>query len=240
MKISILIAYRKEGNETSNIERCLESLRNTANNPDNYEILIKCDDDDIHEVLGARCISTPRASGYADLHKYYMDLFAIASPESELFWVLSDDVEIKMQDWDVALLDIAKQHIGKPYVINTATIFNMLTTNKNEAINGADSYPLWSRNWLAIAGFGYVWATDGWTSILAHTLENDFGIMVNDYRYFVYIRPYRYPEDSIDESLPKWKLRKQQRDKMFETLGSPQMQSIIQLKAAALAREIRS
>lgn len=239
MKISILIAHRKEGNENSNIERCLESLRNTASSPDNYEILIKCDDD-IHEVSGARCISTPRAGGYADLHKAYMDLLIIASPESELFWVISDDVEIRMQDWDMALLDIAKQHIGKPYVINTATIFNMLTTNKNDAINGADSYPLWSRNWLAIAGFGYTWATDGWTSLLAHALENDFGVMVNDYRYFVYIKPYRHPEASIDASLPKWKLRKQQRDKMFEIHISPQIQNIIHLKAAALAREIRA
>ena len=161
--ITIMLGCRMGGSDTCRLRQCLTSLIDNATDVGNFEILVKCDNDDpaldeiIHTLhqLGCRanirCIVTPRGLGYTDLHKAYLDLLRIANPTSELYWVISDDIEMQTPGWDNKMLAAVSRHADAPFVLITKEFDH---TSMRDAAERCDPYPMVEM--LARAA-GWVW-----------------------------------------------------------------------------------
>ncbi len=201
--ITIFLACR--AGETSNLKEFLSSLCN-ASTPDNYEILIKFDDDDpslasLLDIVekakehgrekispdtgesegffpgqNIRYIVTPRGLGYGDLHKAYIDLLRIADPKTEMYWTLSDDVILLGRNWDLYLKESAKAFSDGLFVICPTSVVNYRGMSDQEALEICDNYPVWSAKLLHAMGFGYTFAMDAWTNMLMRKLFYVHGI----------------------------------------------------------------
>lgn len=236
MKISILIASRKAGNENSRLNDCINSLIANCSNPENFEILVKYDDDDLERGgphSSVKSIVTSRALGYEDLHKAYLDLLCIGSPESELFWVLSDDTEVTVKGWDEHLINIAKHNIGKPYVIHVSGQ-QRLATSAISAIEYCENYPVWSKKWVGlVGGFGYTFSTDGWTSLICYLLRKFFNIspVIN-----IALGLTRHRCQADNPGSERWN---GVRHRTIQKMLSPQLQSLLAVTAESIANSIK-
>jgi hypothetical protein len=245
--LTILMASRMAENENCRLEACLKSLASTSHSSYNFEILIKFDYDDaslpqllatvknMSEALRIRHIVTPRASGYGDLHKAYMDLLRIASPKSGLYWVISDDVELESQYWDLRLLNHADQYQDGLFTLHCIKKLDFATITPYDAINSPDPYPVWSKRWIGMqGGFGLVFATDGWTSLLHHRLRTGYEIDRCVFVEGISIKRHIAPSDI--EGSERWNgIRRETHEHML----SPQTQSLIDYTAQSFAYYLR-
>jgi hypothetical protein len=225
----------------------MDSLLENSSCPRSIEILVKTDDDDkdhplarggIDYPVSVKTIVTPRAGGYADLHKAYMDLMREASQESGLFMVMSDDAIIGTKGWDEKLLNIAVRHKGWPHIINTVSDIDTATLSNGSCIGHVDTYPAWNREWISVAGFGYSFNTDGWTGLLCYNLERGFKINKAEYRTFCPLDIKRGPDEQGDDE--RWNgTRKWQIRRMESALFSDHMQNMAWMNSGALALAIR-
>jgi hypothetical protein len=98
------------------LARCVDSLLAKADNPNNIEILLKLDEDDLPNVECAYrmasffrtpigIVVTPQGNGYYDIHRFLNNL-AVAARGDWLF-VFNDDAVITTQGWDTVLADCA-------------------------------------------------------------------------------------------------------------------------------------
>lgn len=241
MKISILIASRRKGNINSNLQRCIESLARNCSSLDNFEIRVKFDDDDIDvsfnidDAIDYGAIITPRALGFEDLHKAYLDLLRICSPESELYWILSDDTEVLKKDWDMLLLSIARENRNRAFVINTSEDLNVMGKSQKDAMGVADGYPVWSRQWVGISGgFSYAWATDAWTALVCHEIEHRRKFTKEDYRFFCNVRVIRHCEEDGTLSPHFVEERQGAFNRMMDFCMSAQGQNLLRMRADSL------
>lgn len=260
--ITILLASRSGGN--SRLEYLLSSLQN-ASCVDNYEVLIKFDDDDpdldrLKSVVGSarekgrekisldtgeseghasgqniRYIVTPRGLGYGDLHKAYLDLLVIASPKTDMYWVLSDDVLIQGALWDKYLMNATKSYADGIYVICPMFLQNYNSLSDRDALEICDNYPVWSAKLVAaMGGFGYTFSTDGWTNILLRKIFLLYGI---DRRIHIpQINLWRRTCEADGPGSERYEgIRKQ----TIDILLSPQVQILLEGQARAIAGYIK-
>lgn len=146
-----------------------------AYDKNNFEFLIKFDEDDEEAARlfnqlpsNARYIVEPRGEGYSGLHNWYAYLYKMAKPESDLFWVIGDDLDIFTKHWDKLILKAHKKYKDKTVIIRAKKLIR-LHKQIYPPIK-IDSYPVWTRNWLDITGFGTFTYIDVWTAILEHHL----------------------------------------------------------------------
>ena len=243
-KISIILASRVKGNKNSDIINLIETSCSKAFDKNSFEFLIKFDDDDEDAKIVAEKISklpvstniivTPRGKGYADLHKAYLDLFMIADKDSEIFWVVSDDMIIESDGWDKLLIDAFNENIGKTFVMHAAKLKNLVNSSVTHAVESVDCYPIWTRKWLCSAGFGYSFSTDGWTGLIEYLLFRDYGI---DNR--VYVEGIKYRR-KIDEEIdgvnaPRWN---NERKTMINMISNQNFIKISEETASSVASKI--
>jgi hypothetical protein len=241
--ITLLMCCRKAGNDNSRLDLLFESLLQHADNPANAEMLIKFDDDDpelddslriidrFKDRLAIRYIVTSRAGGYSDLHKAVLDLLRIADPDSVVFWGLCDDIEITSPGWDTKILAHCNDYADGLFVLHFIHIVDFAKHSPRETISMPEPLPAWSRKWLGLqGGFGYVFACDGWTSLLSHRLTTAYGI---DRRIWVDGVTFSRRLSAIDkEGSERWNgIRRITHDQML----SPQLQSLVDCTAQAFA-----
>lgn len=184
--LSLIMCCRIKGNVNSDLLNVLKDFISKASSPDSLEILIKFDDDDddaakIFEELKAlpvtvKYIVTPRGLGFADLHKACMDLIPIADVNSELFWGITDDMDIYTQNWDRLIYDAYKKAKVKTCVLRVGKVIKFHKISLADTPHKLDSFPVWSRGWLTTAGIGYTTGCDIWTNMLEYLLFRDHGI----------------------------------------------------------------
>jgi hypothetical protein len=245
--LTIMMASRMGENENSRLEACLNSIADTAHESGNVEVLLKFDEDDtclsrlldiarqMRGRLDIRYIVTPRAGGYGDLHKAYLDLLRIAHPESTLYWVISDDIELESKGWDDMFVRHSNHYEDGLFVLQTIKKLDFAAITPYDTINSPDPYPIWSKRWVGMqGGLGYVFATDGWTSLLHHRLITRYGI---DRCVFIEgIRIKRHIAASDVEGSPRWNgIRR----KTHEYMLSPQ-QGLIDYTAQSYACYVES
>ena len=209
----------------------------------NVELLIKFDlDDESLELLqdtvsqftnkmSIRYIVTSRAGGYGDLHKAYLDLLRLANADTTMYWVISDDITLDSQGWDSELLSCSKKYTDGIFVIHTSHLLDHLTITPRESIESPDAYPVWSAKWIGLqGGFGYTFATDGWTSMVCHRLMNEYHF---DRRIMANIRIARNPCAADMPGSERWHgIRKQTHD----FIVSPQLQKLADCTAQNMVR----
>ena len=253
-KITIMMGARIGGNDNSRLPECLLALSTHAESKNRYEVLIKMDDDDpglgslkatiesFSDRVNIRYIVTPRGRGYADLHKAYLDLMLMASPLSEMFWVLSDDVMVAGHHWDRKLLDCAAKSPDGVFVITPTAKVDYSMMAQHEALNTMENYPVWSRGWVGICGgFGYTFSTDGWTNLICWKLVREYGL---DPRLLP--EPLQSPAGAVPsilmartrgaQDVPGSERWNTARKEMFDKVLSAQVQSLLDYTVHAIAR----
>lgn len=245
LTISIFMACRAKQSGELIMRNALTSLIANAKSPHSLEFLLKFDDDDPRlQELTAVCdelapkvgnlkfIITPRGAGYSDLNKAYNDLLRVASPQTELYWVISDDLEIYSKNWDSILM--AHKHSDGLYMIHFMhrLWYNRISL-RDDSIEGPDCYPVWSKLWIGLqGGFGHVFATDGWTSLVRHRLWTKHKI---DRGFFVDIKMRRHEGADDLAGSERWNTV---RKEILDLMVSDQMLQLADMTAQCFAQHI--
>lgn len=172
----------------------LDSLRKMSSNYNNFEVLVKFDNDDkeVSKVLPKlstypfkiKYLIEPRGRGYIDLHVFYNRLFSIVDERSIVIGAMGDDFEIIEKDWDELILSKTKAFTDGIYVIHgrphppyqrenyeKQQFFLDYDIDQSEDLEIIDEAPLWGRKLLNICGgFGHLSFTDLWTLMLEYYL----------------------------------------------------------------------
>lgn len=107
MKITIVIPSR---NRQTLLKNCIESFKSTAKNPDNAEIIVVADDDDVSfdEFDISSVAQFYKVKRHSHFHTHYTN-FGQSKGTGELLWIMNDDCEIVTQDWDDILTNFTSQ-----------------------------------------------------------------------------------------------------------------------------------
>jgi glycosyltransferase involved in cell wall biosynthesis len=107
MFVSVLLPTR---GRTESVKSSIESLLETAIEPENIEILFRLDDDDDTDPeelqalhTNVKIITGPRLKGYQSLDIFYNELCEIATGEWLFLW--NDDAVMLSDCWDLFLLE---------------------------------------------------------------------------------------------------------------------------------------
>lgn len=109
-KISVLVPTRQRLNF---LEKMIESFNDTVDNPEQAEIIFRCDSDD-RETIEYLCkilqktIIGPRGEGYKSLPAFYNDMARIA--KGDLLMCCNDDVIFKTKGWPAILIEEANKY----------------------------------------------------------------------------------------------------------------------------------
>lgn len=190
--ISLILCCRITGNVNSDLINVLNNINKKAHNINNFEILIKFDNDDEEAKLlldklpkNTKYIFGDRLRGYEDLHVFYEQLYAISNKSHELIWAITDDFDVFEDNWDAKMLKSYKKYNGKTVILRLGKLIRLhRMTYPPKKI---DSWPVWTRKWLECAGFGPFLLVDVWTAILEYLLFRDHNI---DNR--ILVKPFNY------------------------------------------------
>lgn len=231
-KISLLINSRIEGNANWGLKNLLKDLAYKSADINNFEVLIKFDDDDVAVVeldptLNCKitAIRTPRRRGYADLHCGYADLMPLVSESSIMVGAIADDMRVIHQGWDELLLKTAR---------NCRELFIIHSHKPNENVNidnleGTvhDESPFWSKKLIHICQCNWwIYATDAWTTALEYWLEK-YGCNFTVLTHLGLFR--RNFNGAIDtqQNTERWNVR----SKMFEFTRGSFFKKMVRLQA---------
>lgn len=187
--ISLFMCSRIAGNPNSRLVSTLESIIAQASQPQRVEVWVKFDEDDqeVPQLLEQlkrfenkahiHYLISPRGAGYSDLHKAYHDLLVRFNPASKIYWILSDDVEIRCAGWDDYILENANRFNDGIFIMHAAPLVNYEKVSRQLVLETSDPYPIFSKNWVTIAnGFGYTFAIDAWAGLLEQELITQYGV----------------------------------------------------------------
>lgn len=126
----------------ASLRRAVTSLLDTADNPDQVEVLIALDPDDDTAPAAAglaafpavRFWTAPERYGYHGLHRYCEHLAATATGKWLLLW--NDDAVMQTRGWDTIIASHA---------------YAVLWPQSNVA-PGCCTFPVWPRAWMAATG----------------------------------------------------------------------------------------
>lgn len=198
--ISLLVCSRISGNKNFSLLNLLESLKQMSTNYENFEVLVKFDNDDkkVRRVLPKldsypfkiKYIIEPRGRGYVDLHVFYNRLFSQVDERSVVIGAVADDFEITQEGWDEVVLSKTNAFQDQIFMIHgrphppyyrenyqEQRFFLDFDINSLEDLEIVDEAPLWGRKLLDICGgFGHLSFTDVWTLMLEWYLFHRCGI----------------------------------------------------------------
>jgi len=130
----------------------IESLLNNANDPNNFELLLGIDEDDLETLQKAKQFSEQNKNlnirysiseryGYKELHKYLNDLCKIS--KGELIFLWNDDARIDTKNWDLKIKKYSEE--------NEKMLFLFLNNVRPQNMNW--NFPLVNRRVCETLGF---------------------------------------------------------------------------------------
>ena len=193
---SIVLATRSGATEFSGPLKLLKDMRNKMSNPQNFEIIIRGDDDDLklpefknliekeNFPFRTMVISGSRSRGYDDLHKFYNECFVHLSHQTRFIFSLPEDVEIQVDGWDAFLIN-EYEKANKQFNHPVFTMHQSLLPGDcsyDSCLENPDSFPIYSKEWIcSVGGFSHTGANDSWIQAVHHFLINDYGLMVRHF-----------------------------------------------------------
>lgn len=170
MFLSIFIATIRP----TNVIGFLNNIRETIDDPDSTEILIKVDkgNNKLVQIIEEykktapfviKYIASEKLDGYYSLDVGYNELLQMAHPETYFCWLLTDEIRLKTKGWDTIL----KKYIGF-FPDDIFRIKLSIFQAKNyldffECLPCPDNYAVTTRKWLEITGgWGNFWGPDSW------------------------------------------------------------------------------
>ena len=110
--VSILIPTRGRANR---LLKTLASLRETASSLDNYEVILRVDEDDEETQFAdfnsdeMRHMLIRERVGYGRLGEMYDEMAAMA--QAPWIWIMNDDCEVKGRGWDTQIKDYSFERV---------------------------------------------------------------------------------------------------------------------------------
>ena len=155
MLVSILLPTRgRSEDENGMLIESVKSLVDTANSLDNFEILVRFDDDDIKSINFFKKYVSKNFSkvdikvftgfrwGYKQNHKYYNELATAAI--GDMLWLWNDDIEMGSDDWDITLKEASDD--GKRFVLFSQFLSTM--RNMHFWYPGQSPFPIIPKRWF--------------------------------------------------------------------------------------------
>lgn len=161
LNFSLLVPTRAR---ISGLKRLLRSIKATTNHPENIEVLILCDDDDLdtikvldkiqetYKILNIVCYKRPRSEWNNE--DYYNYLARKAS--GRFIWVVADDLKFLVKGWDYYILNKLNTYLmDKPDRLVCANILDNTPGPGDPPANKKEfpCFPLFSREVLNLLGF---------------------------------------------------------------------------------------
>lgn len=202
-QISVLIPSRKR---IDSLIRCVNNLVSTADDPNNFEVLIRLDHDDkdsikrIEELpydkVDIYIIIGNRFGGYADLHLYVNELCAISN--GRFLFLYNDDATILTKKWDLII-------VGESQVVGLNPLSN---TEKKQKY---DIFPIIHRKIYETLGFFSLSPhNDSWMFELIKTVELEKKIPELKIRHYrIEARDVTYDEKVSQLKISQGKHRKE-------------------------------
>lgn len=193
---SIVMASRSGITEFSGPIKFLQNALEKSKNHNNFEIIIRCDEDDkllqdLESSLSSKNFPFPvklitglKLSGYLDLHKFYNECLLKVSDKSKFIFSLPEDVTINIENWDQILIDEyhkARKEHGHPFFTMHQTL-SPGDLNIDACIETPDPFPIYSREWLSVCnGISHTGANDSWVQCIHHYLIKNHGIFIKHF-----------------------------------------------------------
>ena len=243
-RISLLVCSRIEGNENHGLKNLLDDLSAKSSNKDNFEILIKFDEDDIAADpswrallsdydLNIKKIITPRGKGYADVHKGYTQLMPYVAESSNIIGAVADDFRVITEGWDQILINTAAAreyfiiHSHKPN--ENVNIDNLIDTIHDES-------SFWSKKVIyACQCQWWVYATDAWTTALEYYLSKHCVKLALLTHATLFQRHFNNKIDTY-ENKERWAVR----DTAFKFTQSKFFKDMVRLQAQNITLQFRN
>jgi len=163
-------------NRPQHVAAFLENLRETAEDPGSFEVLIRVDegDDATYEAIraqqklsGFRVQMLVERNDKPFLHnviKSYDRLtFEMSSPSVYFFWNLTDEIRLQTKGWDRILKGYMKLYGDDVFRIEPSKCNLRNYYTLEECVHSPDNYPVTTRRWLSlVGGWGDCWGTDSW------------------------------------------------------------------------------
>ena len=151
---------------SQHLDGLIENIFNSVSDPNNIEVVFRCDDDDIETINflkekisdKVRMIVGPRGIGYSELHVFYNQI--CESSGAEWLFLFNDDAELNKTDWDLRLKEI-----------NDVVVLQPLTTNGRGWQSG-NIFPIMHRKIYETLGhFSLCNMNDAYVSNLANEVN---------------------------------------------------------------------
>ena len=200
MKVSILIPSR---GRIDNLIKSIDSIVNTANSLDNFELLIRFDNDDYENINSFVEYNTKNYKefpikifigkrwGYELLHKYYNELSKMST--GNLLWLWNDDLMMRTKYWDIILKSSSDN--GNKFALFNPWTNHILYTHKMDWYWGQSLFPIIPKKWFDTTG--------RWSS--CHSVDTPVQIISHSLKIFEYVDIYVehlrvYSDLNIDEN----------------------------------------
>ena len=106
-------------------------------------------------------------------------MIKIVNKNSRLYWIISDDIKITLSNWDGKVLKLLESKNSDYFVIHPTHLTNLDSEgshNLYSIVNILETYPIFSKSWIDLVGFGEVAFTDAWCSLLEFFLYKEHKI----------------------------------------------------------------
>lgn len=170
-KVSVLLPTRKRFNTVVN---SVNSLFETCNDVENFEVLIAMDKDDIDTMILTKEFISDKPNiklfiyerqFYHGLHNYYNGLSNEAVGTSLFLW--NDDAIMRSKNWD---LEVLKQH--ETFCVISPMVDTMETYWRTQGV----LFPIIPKKWFDLTGsWSSVPSCDSWIDVVSKRL----GLLVN-------------------------------------------------------------
>lgn len=237
--ISLLMCSRAKGNKNHGLKRFLESLYAQSHSWDNFEVLIKIDEDDDEFDFNVlknwpfqiKHIVSGRGRGYEDLHIGYKQIFNMIDKRSVMVGCVADDFTVLTPYWDVVLLRKVNEIKGNIFIIHSHPV-NLDFSFKDMSNVLVDDAPFWSVHLMNTVDTDWIiYGTDAWTSALEKILKQN-GVSISLFTGTTLFQ--RHSDQSIDgPEGPRWT---NERKRMFEYIATDEFKQRITLQATQVMK----
>ena len=186
--ISFLLSSRSPSGQ---LDSMLQSMHDMAKNPQQIEVLVKIDRDDLVSTeyyeskkwqqygMNTKFIITDQGKGWFAIgSQVWNQLLFCSNPESYYIMFGKDDLRFKLKHWDEKLLSYRGRWADDIFYIRTSEfkretygndLYNMITK--------PDNYSVYTRKLMhLLEGVGDYWAQDSWLQPILSTLELEHNI----------------------------------------------------------------
>lgn len=188
-----LISIQLNSNRPTQLNLYFDNIEETAENPENIEVLVNIDDDDnVMEKLlideqkrrkfTLKYVKTPRPASFCDLWKPINTLLEHTNPNSYFLLNISDEMLFATKGWDTVL----EKYVGffPDHLFRLRCSRNKFRNyfDRWECSFAQDSIPITTKRWVEVGGdWNPCFGPDSYQQLIAFYLAKEGSYSINNY-----------------------------------------------------------